>query len=304
MNEPKFVPLNNGKIAVVELLKNSKIECTAEVACMETAKYKINSCLVLHILNGKNTSSKGTYEDKNTCIKFISGKKIFAEKSNITCYNSIDPVLSYRKESLQNGVLKKYDNTGNIKSETTFEKNLKNGPENLYVNGKIVRSTIYSAGKKVGQETGYYPNETSSVHVVRNYKSGYLDGIQQRYFSNGQINVLGCYKNSRKDGKFELTDEKGVVLATAEFSRGFAEGEFIIYENGEEKYIAEFYYNRPNGSWSEIKYFEYLPKKLVKGADYDKVIKCEDGGVFTLKNVYSIKYKHILEKFEFDAAKE
>lgn len=304
MEDHKFVPLNNEKIAVVELLKDSKMECETDVACQETAKYKINSCFVLHILSGSSTSSKGTYVNNGDSKKFVSGKKIVSRATDIVCFKSIDPAISFGKETLSDGILKKYDSSGNIKSETTFEKYVKNGPENIYIDGKIARATIYSAGKKTGQETDFYLNESHSIHVVRNYNNGYLNGIQQRYHPNGQIHVLGSYKNGSKSGKFELTNENGEIVATVEHKGGYAAGEFIIYEKGVEKYIAEFYFGRPDGGWSELTYYKSLPGKLQKGVDYDKVVNIEEGGVCAVKLVNNVKYKDILTKFEFDAARE
>ena len=70
------------------------------------------------------------------------------------------------------------------------------------------------------------------------------------YHNNGNVALIGNYKNGKKEGEWKYYRENGKLEGIVNFKNGKQEGEWKWYhENGELKEIGNFKNGKPEGEW-------------------------------------------------------
>lgn len=87
-----------------------------------------------------------------------------------------------------------------------------------YDDGRLKELHFYTAGKKTGTHTGYWPGGQKMYE--RSYKDDMYDGVERYWFENGQLCQLFHYKDGHEDGMQQVWTEDGAVLANYEARNG------------------------------------------------------------------------------------
>ena len=112
---------------------------------------------------------------------------------------------------------------GNIKSQTTFVKNLKDGEERLF-----------------------YQN--SQPKAVNKYKNGKLNGLAIKYYYNGNIKSRVIYKNHKIHGVKQIFNLDGEKVSSESFRHNRKSGSsFYFYPYGLVKMSLTYKNNKKNG---------------------------------------------------------
>ena len=111
--------------------------------------------------------------DSGKFVNWISGPYEYyyengnlMEKGNYSIFKA-----SVGKESLEDGLVTKYYESGSIKDESNYSNGLKEGvSKQYYESGKIKKEMTFIAGQKEGKEISY--NEDGSIEKEEKYRSG------------------------------------------------------------------------------------------------------------------------------------
>ena len=122
--------------------------------------------------------SQNVYKEKNTELV----DKIKVDK------NTLKPI---------NGIVKTYDPSSVLFSETSYKDGKKDGTFKLYseTGKKIILETPYKDGKENGIEKAYYP--AGELLVETPYKDGKKDGIMKAYYENGELLEEIIFENNK-----------------------------------------------------------------------------------------------------------
>lgn len=131
----------------------------------------------------------------------------------------------------------KYSN-GNLRFETTYVDNQKNGLEKeYYENGTLKRETNYQNDRRQGPTKEYYKDGTLEAEF--NYENGLIEGTVVRYHSNGKVASKLPYKQNKQTGFGEYFSENGEPATSGGYKdpRDNYNYEWVLI--GEQLWIAE-----------------------------------------------------------------
>lgn len=121
------------------------------------------------------------------------------------------------------GLWKKYYPTGVVRSEITFKNNMPRGPYKIYYpNGNLEEEGIWGGNKNVEEFKRYHENGKIAQDFTFT-PAGKRDGVQNYYYSNGNLQLSvevkngvahGFYKSFYPDGSPKMT--KNVIEGTVD----------------------------------------------------------------------------------------
>ena len=92
---------------------------------------------------------------------------------------------------------------------------------------------IISTGKLLNRErTGkwtYYHKDSDSIMMTEVYKNDSLNGLQQTYFTNGEIAEKTNYRNGEKNGNSKIYSKNGQVVKDLNYLNGQLHGKAKYY---------------------------------------------------------------------------
>lgn len=109
-----------------------------------------------------------------------------------------------------------------------------------YPNGKISARIPMKNGLYNGKNTTYYPD--GSVFVEKMFVNGDFEGSYKSYYQNGKPKEVINYRNDERNGTYEAYFENGQKRKRGQFLAGYAQGEWLIY-NETGKLVNTLYYD-------------------------------------------------------------
>ncbi len=150
--------------------------------------------------------------DKNflICFFILSVTSVF-KSQNYRSYEVKygDTINIIDKNGLKQGIWRAFWSNGDLRSETHYVDNRKNGLE-----------IIFYDYPDCPKQEAYYKNDTLDGSLIRyskrckkifeeNYVNGKKEGIEIEYYDNGIKKAEGHYKNGALDGFYRVYDRKG-----------------------------------------------------------------------------------------------
>ncbi len=251
--------------------------------------------------NDKPEGVHRKYDDEGNVVE----SKIF--DSGILLFEGI-----VDEQGRRQGPWKEYYPTGELKSEGSYQDNLKVGKwVYYYLDGEVEQTGDYLRGLPDGMWTWYYPNE--QVWREEEYVMGQEDGSSVEYSDSGVVIAKGSYIDGFKEGEwyFEINDhretgnffegertgewrhyflENGQLSFTGSYENGLATGMHVYYyPNGQVKMRGPYSIGVRNGIWE---YFNEAGIRII-------TIEYEDGQEVKYngeKIKYGKRYERLMEK--------
>lgn len=160
----------------------------------------------------------------------INDKPVFVFSDTDWTYVS---KLSVPDTSLLDGtwVLLADNNIDKILLQVTYKNHLPDGKLICRDNdGTLTEEWNYNNGKLDGKQIQYY---NKKLWAEENYIYGDKDGLQKRYFENGQISNLENHKNGKRDGEQKSYYMDGSMQSISTYRNGQIIGDYKSwYKNG------------------------------------------------------------------------
>ena len=130
--------------------------------------------------------------DNNSIISFDNSKYKYLESNFIFwIYGSFN---NNSDEKIEDGLLKEYFDSGNLKLEYKYNNGKKNGVQKKwYDNKQLAINYNYINGRLDGLQKKWYRN--GNIQSEINYYNDILDGISKYWYSNRQLKFIKVYKN-------------------------------------------------------------------------------------------------------------
>ncbi len=126
----------------------------------------------------------------------------------------------YLQNGITNGVVKLYNEDGNLLVEAEYREGKKNGLiTTYYPSGHIKAEFTLVNELREGRMRIWYEGGVKKYEAY--YKNDMLNGRQIKYFPNGKVNIDCEYKDNLEHGKKSVMKEDGTIL----FSGNFVDGE-------------------------------------------------------------------------------
>lgn len=111
--------------------------------------------------------------------------------------------------NLKQGVWREFWPNGDLKSETSYKDNQKNGLEIIWYDSPdcVEQEAYYKDGKLDGLLVHY--SKKCRKDFYEHYKNGVKHGLEIEYYSNGNMKAEGTYKNGSLDGYYKVYNRKG-----------------------------------------------------------------------------------------------
>ena len=103
----------------------------------------------------------------------------------------------------------------------------------------LVSKENYFDGKIHGESISYYPN--GDVAEIINYDKGVKQGVWQKYFQDGDIQLEGNYSNDDIEGKFDIYYPGKILKTSGEYKKSLKHSEWKYYSILEELEKVEIY---------------------------------------------------------------
>jgi hypothetical protein len=120
-----------------------------------------------------------------------------------------DTVNIIDKDSLKQGTWRAFWPNGDLKSETSYKNNKKDGLEIIWYDSPdcVEQESFYKEDKLDGTSIHY--SKKCRVDFVENFKKGIKEGIEIEYYSNGVRKAEGYYKKGSLDGYYKVYTRQG-----------------------------------------------------------------------------------------------
>jgi antitoxin component YwqK of YwqJK toxin-antitoxin module len=123
--------------------------------------------------------------------------------------NDKDTINIIDKDSLKQGLWLEFWQNGDLKSETYYKDNKKNGLEIIwYSSPDCVEQEAYYKNDKLDGTITHYSRKCRK-DFVETYQNGVKEGIETEYYNNGVKKAEGYYKKGMLDGYYKVYDKKG-----------------------------------------------------------------------------------------------
>lgn len=120
-----------------------------------------------------------------------------------------DTVNNVDVNNLKQGVWREFWPNGDLKSETMYKDNKKNGLEIVWYDSPdcVEQEAFYKDGKLDGILIHY--SKKCRKDFYEHYKNGIKHGLEVEYYSNGNLKAEGTFKNGNLDGYYKVYNRKG-----------------------------------------------------------------------------------------------
>ena len=111
--------------------------------------------------------------------------------------------------NMRQGVWREFWPNGDLKSETTYKDDKKDGLEIIWYDSPdcVEQEAFYKDGKLDGLLIHY--SKKCRKDLYENYKNGVKHGVEVEYYSNGNMKAEGTFKNGNLDGYYKVYTRKG-----------------------------------------------------------------------------------------------
>jgi antitoxin component YwqK of YwqJK toxin-antitoxin module len=124
--------------------------------------------------------------------------------------NSLKKEYYVNKAGKINGILKEYNENGQLTMLCYYENGQKQGPKIKYnANGEIMSIGTYKKGLREGKKIFFQTNH--QIEKILTYKDDELEGINYTFYSNGFIEGIGYLKDSVINGPQYLYYKNGFL---------------------------------------------------------------------------------------------
>lgn len=166
--------------------------------------------------------------------------------------------------------VKLYYPNGNLKSDTTFFKNVKNGPVVIYFENGLLATKGSFKDDERDKEWRFYDEKTGKLIAIENYDAGLLEGEQYYYYPDGTLKLQGSYSANKRVGFWQMYDEKGNLSVQNIYMGSDGDISVALYqENGNILCTGPIENGFRNGIW---KYFDSDGKALYD-VEYKKGVR-------------------------------
>ncbi len=112
-----------------------------------------------------------------------------------------------------------YYESGTVQEESEYKNGLKSGESKWYdKDHKPIAVYHYKDGMFDGLNQTFYTN--GNINLEQNYSANVLNGEYKEYYPTGKIKVSGNYLDGKKDGTWTENDPHGTVLKQTDFVGG------------------------------------------------------------------------------------
>lgn len=148
----------------------------------------------------------------------------------LSCKNSFERVsyhengkvneqFSISKDSVRNGVYKKYLDNGNLFEQSNYVDGELHGERTLYyTNGNPEIIETYEKGNIAGSYKVF--RENGELLLEYSYENGQIEGISRKYFKGGALEEEVTFENGAENGPFKEYYESGGVQWEGQFLNG------------------------------------------------------------------------------------
>ncbi len=152
------------------------------------------------------------------------------------------------------GVFKHFYLNGQLKSMMTFKK--LTGEcyvENYSKEGNIVSQGRYLS-KNLKDSIWEIFDNNGSILNIETYKKGVLQGLNQTYYSNGEVVESGQMVNGNKQGIWVRRSDDGKKIRSVTYNHGKLDGEWIMYDvDARVSMIGKYVKGYREGKWIVLK---------------------------------------------------
>ncbi len=185
-------------------------------------------------------------------------------------FTSCDKEQPSQKEvinSKDNGLVKTYDDSGNLGSEINYQAGLKHGKSLLYHQGsdQVMLEMTYKNGKRSGIARKYY--KSGKIYAETPYEDDEVNGIVKLYYRNGNLKAEIPYLQS-KEGlglrEYYTNGELKTSMPEIKVRLQSFKGQSVYYFSIEDCTEANFYIGSLlNNQYliEDLPFVEILPKR-------------------------------------------
>lgn len=138
------------------------------------------------------------------------------------------------------GIMYEFYPTGERKTESAYQKGLKNGEERLwYLSGAIQAKAQYKNGLLNGDYEEFH--EDGSLLAKTNWMYGKRNGEYRSWFGNNQQQFELTFVDDRINGASEEWYENGKKRSEGQWIKGVRHGKWVWYDRFGEKTLEQFY---------------------------------------------------------------
>jgi len=140
----------------------------------------------------KNGPSKMYYENgKLSSEAIFKNDKLDGLIKVFNQYGNIESGTVYNDGKRVEGAV--YYENGQIKQDIMFKNDIQEGPTKIYFKSGRLQEAFYHNGKVEGLVKDYF--ESGALQSELNYKDGQLDGKNVTYWENGSYGTIDTYQN-------------------------------------------------------------------------------------------------------------
>jgi hypothetical protein len=149
--------------------------------------------------------------NRTLIILFLWALLAFPSRAQYVRYelNDKDTINIIDKDSLKQGLWLEFWQNGDLKSETYYKDNKKNGLQIIwYATPDCVEQEAYYKDDKLDGTITHYSRKCRK-DFIETYKNGTKEGVEIEFYSNGIKKAEGYYKKGMLDGYYKVYDKKG-----------------------------------------------------------------------------------------------
>lgn len=122
-----------------------------------------------------------------------------------------------------------YHSNGKMMAKGKFINEKKDSIWNYYrvSDEMLVSKENYFDGETHDESISYYPN--GNIAEIINYNKGVKQGVWEKYFQDGNIQLKGNYFNDNIEGKFDIYYPGKILKTSGEYKKSLKYGEWKYY---------------------------------------------------------------------------
>lgn len=171
----------------------------------------------------------------------------------------------YFKDGEPVGKMYRYFDTGELKAIMLYKENSPKVYTRFYYDdGELAGEGMYNDSRKDSLWT-YYSFYSAAITSTENYVDGIKQGLEKKYYPNGQVSEEIEWNNNTRDGVWNQYFDDGTIKLKSFYSNNKVTGPYTFYWPNGNLYIkGQFVDNKRNGKW----FFYTDEGKLKSEIDY------------------------------------